>query len=93
MAHPETFGLEPSQLPELVTFDDPNKPDTIRPIMPSNLKTLLGEDVSWCSITLGIVSEPATSTLEIKLKWLASMNTIQMGGSNLQKVDFESRGF
>ena len=67
-----------SQLPELVTFADPVRPDSVMAVDPNNLEASFGPGVEWHRMTIEITDEPITAGLEKKLPWL---NTI--GGNYL----------
>lgn len=65
--------IEPSYLPDLVTFEDVNSPKSVMAVDPSDLQATLGPGVSWHKITLEITDEPLTTGIEEKLPWLKTV--------------------
>jgi hypothetical protein len=66
------FEISPSDLPDLVTFDDVNDPSTVRKVYPDRLGVWLGPDVSWRSMTLQATDEALTTGIQKWLPWVDS---------------------
>ena len=64
------IDLKPTELPDLVTFEDVSKPDSIRLVDSNNLEATLGPGVKWKSITIQSVDEPVTTGIMQRLPWL-----------------------
>lgn len=65
-------SINPDDLPDLVTFADPNDPKTVVEIDPNDLQATLGPDISWSEITIESTDEPITKGIELKLSWIAA---------------------
>jgi len=62
--------ITPSDLPDLVTFDDIKDPKTVALVDPDDLQATLGPGITWNEITLEMTGEPITNGLVTKLPWL-----------------------
>jgi hypothetical protein len=72
--------LSPIDLPDLVTFSDINDPKTVRRVNPDNLAETLGKDVQWHRMTIEITSDPVSSGLEERLRWLSGYYDLNLDG-------------
>jgi hypothetical protein len=76
------FEISPSDLPDLVTFDDVNDPNSVRMVEPDHLNASLGPGVSWLSMTLEATDEPLSKGIDKKLPWLNDDHVIiQISGT------------
>jgi hypothetical protein len=79
-------GITPADLPDLVTFSDVNNPTTVIEVDPQNLRTTLGEGISWNGITLESTDEPVTKGIEEKLPWLREYYQKHLGLDGAQII-------
>lgn len=63
-------AISPNDLPDLVTFEDVNDPNTVRTVDPNDLQATLGPNVTWNEITLESTDEPVTKEIALKLPWI-----------------------
>lgn len=57
-------------VPDLVTFANIDKPDSVVLVDPHDLAATFGSDVTWNAVTLEITDEPVTRNINKKLPWL-----------------------
>jgi hypothetical protein len=62
--------LQPSDLPDLVTFTDVKQPNSVIAVDPADLQNSLGSNISWGDLTLEITDEPITQGIQENLPWL-----------------------
>jgi len=74
-------SISPDDLPDLVTFADPNDPKTVIEVDPNNLQATLGPDISWNEITIESTDEPVTKGIELRLPWIAAYYNKMLDGS------------
>jgi hypothetical protein len=67
----EPHPIDPSELPNLLTFSDANNPDSVIAVDWRNLGASLGVGISWNSVTIELTHEPITTGILQKLPWLA----------------------
>ena len=75
--------IPPAAYPLLVTFDDINKPETVREVDPANFAATFGPGVSLSGLTLEITAEAVTSeSVERVLTWLChhDANHLRLSG-------------
>jgi hypothetical protein len=82
--HRGVRGLDPRDLPDLVTFADTNDPRSVMAVDPQNLPASLGPGVTWRATTIEVTDEPITWTIETKLPWLKGLT----GGLDGEKLRF-----
>jgi hypothetical protein len=67
--------VPPELLPWMITFDDPNDPDSLRVVDPDNLSEIFGRDVSVKSAWLQMTEERSDDfSLIQKLPWLDTID-------------------
>ncbi len=66
----QAIALTPADMPDVVAFDDPSKPSTIKLIDPTNLAATFGPDVTWNAITLTPTTDPVSYDLDERLPWI-----------------------
>lgn len=94
--------LAVSDLPDLVTFEDPSDPRTVMEVDPAAPDKALGAGVSFGAVTLEITGEPLTTGIEKRLGWLVGLKTNLAGqrtvstntlDARLSSYDFQMRDF
>lgn len=64
--------INPSDLPDLVTFADAADPSTVIEVNPYDLSATLGPNVTWADLVFEITDEPISSGIETRLPWISS---------------------
>lgn len=65
-----SLPITTADLPDLVTFADVNRPQSLLLVDPNNLEATLGPNVSWQSMTMEATDEPLTQGIEKHLPWV-----------------------
>lgn len=75
-------NLDILDLPDLVTFGDPNSPKSVKSVDPHDLITPFGPGIGLKRATLGITDDSVTSGLAKRLPWLDNkeLQTGYLGG-------------
>ena len=64
--------ITPANLPDLITFSNPNDSESVLPVDRNNLSASLDNRVEWRKIALELTDEPITHGLYQKLPWLST---------------------
>jgi hypothetical protein len=86
----ESRTIQPSDLPDLVTFADVLDPKSVLLVDPMNLEATLGPGIKWRSIELGLVDEAPTNLIEAKLPWLGDYFDRMLDGKKFSLASEES---
>ncbi len=57
-------------VPQLVTFDDPTRPETVRAVDPDDLAASFGEAYALRRLTIEVTDDAVTESIENRLPWL-----------------------
>ena len=72
----------PSQdLPNLVTFSNPDDPATVRLLRADQLEQFFGSGVRWRGIVIEMTTDPATHMIESRLPWVTKLTAGLFGSS------------
>jgi len=74
--------INPTDLPDLVTFADVNDPKSVIEVDPNNLEATLGPNISWNEIILESTDEPITKGIIQKLPWIPAYRSSMLDGEH-----------
>ncbi len=60
-------------VPQLVTFDDPARPETVRAVDPGDLRASFGEAYALRRLTIEVTDDAVTESIEQRLPWLRQL--------------------
>jgi hypothetical protein len=79
--------IDPTELPDLLTFADIRDPKSVIEVDPNDLQATLGPNITWNEITLESTDEPVTTGIKMKLPWLPAYYYGMLDGARYRDKD------
>jgi hypothetical protein len=74
-------AIEPTELPDLVTFANVDDPKSVIEVDPNDLQAALGPGIHWRDIAIESTDEPVAKEIETKLPWLRDYYDKMLNGA------------